>query len=476
LRKALPAIVAATAAALVVSSRAGISFAGGETTRIAIYYVALFGSVALLVAGAAFVLGERLAWSFLALGLLLWAAGDLRVALGLATIAVVVAVSRTVVFARRYVAALREIGELARIDALTGLANRRAFLDDFAELLLTVEHGERWNLVLFDLDNFKAYNDTLGHPAGDAMLAMLAGRLQESVRQNGSAYRLGGDEFCVLIRRDGHEEAMHRAAELALCAGGPGFSIDSSNGSVLIPEEAVTAGDALRLADERLYRHKQARPGSVERLLSEALLQAMAEHSPQFVEHHENVARLAETVADAAGMSEADRDDAVRAARLHDIGKLAVPDGILRKIDPLSEAERDLIRAHTVVGERILRVAASMRSVAHLVRSSHERWDGHGYPDGLAGSTIPLGARIVAICDSLDAMLSERPYAPSKTLDAALAELGRERGKQFDPVLVDLVLELHAEGRLPVPARQAPLPILRQPARPWKAALANAAA
>jgi two-component system, cell cycle response regulator len=371
----------------------------------------------------------------------------------LVTAAVVVVVFRMVVFARRYVAALGTVNELARTDVLTGLPNRRAFLENFAEALAATEHGERWSLVLFDLNHFKAYNDTLGHPAGDALLAELAGRLSKAVRPNGTAYRLGGDEFCILVERHGDDDGVQRAAELALSVRGKGFHINSSNGGVLVPEEAQTETDALRLADERLYRHKQARPGSGERLLSDALLQAMAEHSPQFVQRHRNVAGLARALGEAQGLPEAELDATVRAAELHDIGKLAVPDEILTKPGPLTPGELQLIRTHTLVGERIIRVAASMREVAGLVRSSHERWDGGGYPDGLAGEDIPRGARIVTICDSFDAMLTERPYAAALTIEGAVAELRRERGGQFDPVLVDTLLELYAQGDLPLASK-----------------------
>jgi HD-GYP domain-containing protein (c-di-GMP phosphodiesterase class II) len=122
---------------------------------------------------------------------------------------------------------------------------------------------------------------------------------------------------------------------------------------------------------------------------------------------------------------------------LHDIGKLALPDRILDKPGPLDAAERAVVQEHSAIGERILRAVPGLASVADAVRASHERFDGDGYPDGLAGEDIPLGARIVAVCDAFDAMLSHRPWRPAMTTDAALAELRRGAGSQFDAAVVD---------------------------------------
>jgi two-component system cell cycle response regulator len=134
-------------------------------------------------------------------------------------------------------------------------------------------------------------------------------------------------------------------------------------------------------------------------------------------------------------------DVLLRAAEMHDIGKIAIPDEILRKTTLLTEAEHELVRAHPVVGERVLAAAPALREVAKLVRSSHESWDGSGYPDGLAGEEIPLGSRVVLICDAYCAMTGERPYSRPMSPDEATAELRRAAGSQFDPRLVELFIE-----------------------------------
>ena len=140
-------------------------------------------------------------------------------------------------------------------------------------------------------------------------------------------------------------------------------------------------------------------------------------------------------------MSTEELDELARASELHDIGKVAIPDAILNKPGPLTEDEWAFMRRHTLIGERILSAAPALRPVASIVRSSHERWDGSGYPDGLAGKETPLGARIIAVCDAYHAMVSERPYRPAMSAGEALAEIRRCSGSQFDPRVVDVLAE-----------------------------------
>jgi two-component system, cell cycle response regulator len=168
----------------------------------------------------------------------------------------------------------------------------------------------------------------------------------------------------------------------------------------------------------------------------------MAEREPDLDQHNNGVAELAETVGRAMGLDAEALDVLVRAAELHDVGKVAVPDGILYKPGPLDEREWAVMRQHTVAGERILGASESMRPVARVVRASHERYDGTGYPDALTGEEIPLEARIVTVCDAYDAMLSRRPYKEPISSDNALAELRRCAGTQFDPLVVETLTQL----------------------------------
>ena len=337
----------------------------------------------------------------------------------------------------------------ATTDSLTGLANRRRLVLDL-EHTFAAETIESELLMLFDLDGFKAYNDTFGHPAGDALLARLGTKLATVPGVNGAVYRLGGDEFCLLARvQDDEVEGLIDRASHALAEQGEGFEIGSSFGAVILPDEASDAVAALQVADERLYAQKYARRGESEGTMA-ALLEALAVRDPSLQERLAGVGALSADVGTMLGLRRDELDELARAAQLHDIGKVAVPDEILSKPGPLDETEWAFVRQHTIVGERILRASPALRSVASAVRSSQENWDGTGYPDGLSGEEIPLAARIVRACHAYVAMTSERPYRPALSTEDALNELMRLAGTEFDPNVVRVLVarvrdELEAE-------------------------------
>ena len=328
---------------------------------------------------------------------------------------------------------------LALTDPLTGLGNRRQLMEDLHVACRRAATGEAWELVLYDLNGFKRYNDTFGHPAGDALLARLSDKLQTIVAPRGTAYRMGGDEFCVLFR-DGAgptDAALVQASVAALSERGPGFSIGASHGVVSIPSRGSDPASILQLADQRLYRRKdETREASAVQQLRDVLLQAFQERYPDLQEHQRGVGSLALTVGRRLGMIGEELDVLARAAELHDVGKIAIPDAILQKAGPLNEEEWRFMHRHTILGERILTAAAALRPVARLVRSSHERFDGRGYPDGLHGTEIPLGARVIFVCDAFDAMTSQRTYSGAIEPAQALAELRACAGTQFDPTVV----------------------------------------
>ncbi|HWH93345.1 MAG TPA: diguanylate cyclase [Baekduia sp.] len=342
----------------------------------------------------------------------------------------------------------------ALTDALTGLGNRRALTRDLERRLAIADDDDPVVLVLFDLDGFKHYNDCYGHPAGDDLLMRLGGNLARCVAGHGRAYRMGGDEFCALLRpRDARPEAVAAHAAAALRERGEGFDIGSSHGFVVAPAEVGDPAEALRLADQRMYAHKNGGRRSAGSQSRDVLLRALAERNPALGQHLSTVAELAVAVARRLGLSPAEVEQIRQAADLHDVGKVAIPDAILDKPGPLDDEEWAFMRRHTVIGERIVAAAPALRSVAALVRASHERHDGGGYPDGLMGEEVPLGARIVAVCDSFDAMVADRPYRAAVAHDVALRELERCAGSQFDPAVVaafrDALAELAAADRLP---------------------------
>jgi diguanylate cyclase (GGDEF)-like protein len=326
--------------------------------------------------------------------------------------------------------------EQAVTDALTGLGNRRRLS---ADLGIALEHAAETPalLLLFDLDGFKAYNDTFGHLAGDQLLTRLGAKLADAVAAHGSAYRLGGDEFCALLRLDGEDvdDVIARAAA-ALRDSGKQFAIRASFGAVLLPHEADSPDHALQLADERMYAQKRGRAAGPRDQARDVLLLTMRAKQPELDDHSSEVAHLAVRVARQLGLTGEELDEVARAAELHDVGKVGIPDTILNKPGPLDATEWEFMRQHTILGERILNAAPALRPVARLVRSSHERWDGAGYPDQLAGEDIPLGARIVAVCDAYEAMTADRAYRKALLPQAARQELSANAGTQFDPAVV----------------------------------------
>jgi two-component system, cell cycle response regulator len=388
------------------------------------------------------------AFTLAALGVLLW---DRHVgALGGAAIDLALAVPFLLVL--RLAVSLNENARLlersrdeALTDSLTGLANRRALMRALSDALEEAARGRAWRLALFDLDGFKAYNDVFGHVAGDVLIEHLGGRLAGSVRGVGRAFRMGGDEFCVLVPAGRATAALVRAGE-ALREEGEGFRIDASIGVVDLPGDATDAEAALQLADRRMYAQKEGRPHSPARQSGDVLLRVIAEREPALLAHTQAVAELSRALATAIGLDAETREIVARAAELHDVGKVAVPDAILSKPGPLDPDEEAFMRRHTVIGESIIAEAPALREVAALVRASHERWDGTGYPDGLAGLQIPLGARIVSVCDAFSAMRQRRPYGVVLDDDEALDELRCGAGTQFDPALVAAFCVLHDSG------------------------------
>jgi diguanylate cyclase (GGDEF)-like protein len=334
------------------------------------------------------------------------------------------------------------IREEALTDSLTGLGNRRSLT---ADLRAAFEENDEVAgpslLLLFDLDGFKAYNDTFGHLAGDELLTRLGGRLRRAVNGVGRAYRLGGDEFCAHLDLAGVDaDELISTTAAALSATGPEFSIRASLGVVVLPQEAEDTSRALRIADERMYANKRRRATGAGCQASEVLLRTMRARQPEVDQHSGHVAQLASRVARRLAVSGEPLDEVFRAAQLHDIGKVGIPDAILNKGSELTDGEWEFVRNHTILGERILHGAPALRPIARLVRASHERWDGAGYPDRLRGDEIPLGARIVSVCDAYEAMTTERSYRAAMSHEGACEELRRCAGAQFDPAVVEAFL------------------------------------
>lgn len=363
----------------------------------------------------------------------------------------VAVVVRLVLSLRESQGEARTSAQESRTDELTGLPNRRALMLDLEQAISRpAGPGSLRLLALFDLDGFKLYNDTFGHPAGDALLARLGGQLKSfAASHDGHGYRLGGDEFCLLAECTAAEvDAIIAGVGAALSEHGEGFSIGASQGSVLLPSEAGSVKEAMQLVDRRMYANKVSERTSAGSQSRDVLLTALRERQPELADQAVDIAELVLAVAEELGMEAEQRDETYRAAQLHETGKMAIPDAILNKPGPLEEPEWEFVRQHTLIGERIIASAAALVPVARLVRSSGERWDGAGYPDSLRGEQIPLGARVVAVCDAYAAMVSERPYSVAMRPSRALEELRQSAGSQFDPDVVAAFEQVAAQRHL----------------------------
>ena len=368
----------------------------------------------------------------------LWPISPLAVAL--AGSAVVAAGIRGAITYLENVRILRRNAQEASTDPLSGLGNRRRLMGDLELAFAAARAAGGSTLLFFDLNGFKRYNDMFGHAAGDALLARIGARLRAAIGDQGRAYRLGGDEFCVLL--DGRlpsTDPLVAAATEALFERGSGFALTSSLGAAILPDDAACASAALALADERMYADKAGRSSSRRAQTRDIQLQLLSERAHGLGGGSGGVGTLAAVVASRLRLVGEELDVVQRAAELHDVGKLAIPDEILHKAAPLSESEWRFMRQHPLIGERIVAAAPALRPVARIVRCTPERWDGKGYPDGIAAVTIPLGARIVAVCAAYAAMTSRRPYRATLTDTEAIAELRLGAGSQFDPQVVEAV-------------------------------------
>jgi diguanylate cyclase (GGDEF)-like protein/putative nucleotidyltransferase with HDIG domain len=358
-----------------------------------------------------------------------------------------------------------EAVRLALTDPLTGLGNHRSFQERLQHDLEAAEAGEtNLSLCLLDIDNFKEINDRHGHPVGDRVLAHIARRL----RQNGEAFRLGGDEFALLLPGRKSEDAasvaqavLHR---VAMGAGVRGVEVTLSAGVAEYPQYGVDRNELLRVADEAMYEAKEEGKNQVRiyradageltqlRRLAEgrdrsarlraaaSLAHAVDGRDAYTGRHSYMVGELAGRIAKRMGLPRDEVELARLAGRLHDIGKLAIPEEILRKPGPLNSAERLVLERHPQIGFRMLE-SLGIEPVATWVLHHHERWDGRGYPEGLGEEEIPLGSRILFVADAYDAMTSDRVYRPKLSHEDAIAELERCAGAQFDPAVVQVVLE-----------------------------------
>src|SRR5256885_150649 len=359
---------------------------------------------------------------------------------------------------------------LALTDPLTGLGNHRSFHERLQrELVAAEEVGTPLALCLVDFDDLKSVNDRFGHPVGDLVLGHVASRL----RQGGESFRLGGDEFAVLL--PGHDERLATAVARSIVERVAALHVEGvgeetvSAGVATYPTHGTHRDELIRLADTALYSAKKdgkhrVRAYAVESILranleqiadtpdraaqyraAESLVKAVDERDAYTGSHSQRVGDYSARIARRMGADEPAIELTRLAGNLHDLGKLAIPEEVLRKPSTLSEAEKLMLERHPQIGFRMLE-SLGVQPVAEWVLYHHERWDGAGYPNKLAGDQIPLGARIIFVADAFDAMTSDRAYRRAIPERDALAQIERCAGTQFDP---EVVKALAAELRPP---------------------------
>ena len=365
--------------------------------------------------------------------------------------------------------------EKSRIDELTGLFNRRHFEERLKEEVSRhSRYGDVFSIFMIDLDNFKAYNDTYGHPAGDTLLSQMGKIIKGSVRNIDRAFRYGGDEFVVILpqttREDAYVVAERVRVQIAKAMGKKAIAVTCSIGLANYPADGVVADELVDVADNALYHAKRAGGNQIllsSNVLSEpldeggvqgayakrnglsavyALVSAVEAKDPYIYGHSRKVNTYAVALAEAIRLSPDEVTNVSTAALLHDIGKIGIPDKVLNKKGKLSEEDWKTIKAHPKLGATIIRNIPHLVPCVNSILYHHERWDGDGYPEGLKGEEIPIEARILAIADSFEAMTSARPYRPALPIEEIIKELRKGAGLQFDSKLVEVFVGIIEAG------------------------------
>jgi diguanylate cyclase (GGDEF)-like protein/putative nucleotidyltransferase with HDIG domain len=353
-----------------------------------------------------------------------------------------------------------KLQEIASIDDLTQLQNRRFFYERLQEELEKAERSRKQlSIVMIDVDDLKSINDEFGHQVGDIILHQFARTLNLTAEPSYVTARLGGDEFAVIMpnadRREADQMAWRiwdRLAEAPVWENGhASVYLGVSIGIGGYPWGGTDLEEVIHWADAKLYANKlerkgfeSGRTGAGDSRLSSAVVEVLSTaldiRDKMTHRHAQRVARMAAAMAREMGLDEQQVLEIEYAAALHDIGKIGVADSILRKAAPLDDEEWKDMRRHSELGYEILNGIDFLRDAAEIVWAHHERCDGKGYPRGLSGEEIPLGARLFCVVDAYDAMTSRRPYRQAMSREQACIEIARNAGTQFDSEVVNAFL------------------------------------
>jgi diguanylate cyclase (GGDEF)-like protein/putative nucleotidyltransferase with HDIG domain len=351
--------------------------------------------------------------------------------------------------ARNHETQRKELAQISRTDPLTGSLNRRGFEERVdAELGEGARGGRPLTLVLIDLDDFKTVNDTHGHAAGDELLCWVVATIGAGLRPFDAIGRLGGDEFAVVLPGAARADALEVAARVRHALS---ERVSAAMGLATFPVDGADREELHRRADAELYTGKHGSklltaPAKRDLGWAASLAETVDRRATPPDDHSSEVARYATAIARRLGWDGEELSMLGLAGMLHDVGKVTLPDRILRGPDLLTPEEHDRhVRSHPVVGAELVSRVEGLGPAVAWIRHSHENWDGTGYPDGLSAEAIPLGSRILHVADAFASMTGRRAYRGSVSAETALDELQLGAGMQFDPACVQ-ALEAHLSG------------------------------
>ncbi|MFO7807696.1 MAG: diguanylate cyclase [Candidatus Moraniibacteriota bacterium] len=340
----------------------------------------------------------------------------------------------------------KELEKVSMHDPLTGFYTRSFFEQKMSEF--KKDGSVPFGVIACDVDGLKEVNDKFGHSAGDELLKRASRVLSRSFRKSDFIFRVGGDEFVVLIPRcseriiKGIASRIRKNVELVNREKGGEFDLSLSIGWVVKQEEPLDLGEEEKTAEKNIYKEKLLKIKSARSQSFNMLVEVLKERDYLTAGHIKRVREWCIEMANHLGLPDGQKNDLALFAHFHDVGKVEVPDRILLKEDDFNPEEFEQMKKHCESGYRIAKASDGMESIADFILKHHEWWNGEGYPLGLKGKEIPLECRILHIVDAYDAMTSDRAYQKARSKEYAIKELKRGKGGQFDPYLVDEFLKI----------------------------------